>query len=68
MIRLSATLLLALAAASTACIAVKPAPVPAETSPAAALQAAATMAVMSRVADWQMTHLTHVDPSQYQTS
>ena len=63
MIRLSATLILALAAASTACTAVQPAPVPAETSPAAAPQAAATMALMSRVADWQMAH-----PSKHPTT
>jgi len=68
MIRLRASLILALAAAAPACTVAETASVQAETAPAAAPQAAATMALMSRVANWQMTHLTHVDPSQYQWS
>ncbi len=63
MIRLSATLLLALAAAAPACTAAKTASVQAEIAPAAAPQAAATMALMSRVAEWQMAH-----PSKHRTT
>jgi rhamnogalacturonyl hydrolase YesR len=63
MIRLSAAICLALAAASSACITAAIASVQAETAPAAHPQAAATLAVMSRVAEWQMAH-----PSKHPTT